>query len=31
MTSLILAVADPKETYWTLLYNAAHWEFEATV
>jgi hypothetical protein len=31
MVSLILAVVDQKETYWSLLHNAPHWEFEFTV
>ncbi|HUC95796.1 MAG TPA: hypothetical protein VMR76_02450 [Candidatus Saccharimonadia bacterium] len=31
MVNLVVAVVDQKETYWTLLHNAAHWEFEATV
>jgi hypothetical protein len=28
---ILLAAAQEKETYWSLLQNAPHWEFEATV
>jgi len=31
MVSLIMAVVDQKETYWSLVRNAPHWEFEFTV
>jgi len=31
MVSLIMAVVGQKETYWSLLHNAPHWEFEFTV
>jgi hypothetical protein len=27
----LLALVEPKETYWSLLHNAPHWEFEFTV
>jgi hypothetical protein len=31
MIHLLFAAVDQKETYWTLLRNAPHWEFEFTV
>jgi hypothetical protein len=27
----LLSVIDQKETYWSLLHNIPHWEFEFTV
>jgi len=31
MINLLIVAVDQKETYWTLLHNAPHWEFEFTV